>query len=147
VVITGILIQEYISASGSWFSLDANQLVSLPVANDFASFAGFFVFPNWEYLNNTTVWITGLTISLIASLETLLGIEAVDKLDPYNRRTPANRELKAQGIGNMVSGLLVDFPDFGNCQEALPTWKPAQGPSWLYHGLMILEVSILFQAC
>ena len=54
--------------------------------------------------------LSGLTIALVASIETLLGIEAVDKLDPLKRRTPANRELKAQGVGNIVSGLLGGLP-------------------------------------
>jgi MFS superfamily sulfate permease-like transporter len=110
VVILGILINTVLQSRDSRFSLNGHQLVSLPVATDFASFAGFFMFPKWEYLTNIHVWTTGLTIALIASIETLLGIEAVDKLDPYNRRTPANRELKAQGVGNMVSGLLGGLP-------------------------------------
>jgi MFS superfamily sulfate permease-like transporter len=110
VVITGILIHSALQSGGSRFNLSPNQLVSLPVANDFASFAGFFMFPNWEYLTNIHVWSSALTIALIASIESLLGIEAVDKLDPFNRRTPANRELKAQGVGNIVSGLLGGLP-------------------------------------
>ena len=77
---------------------------------DFASFSGFFMFPKWEYLNNAEVWTVGLTIALVASIETLLGIEAIDKLDPLKRRTPANQELKAQGVGNIVSGLLGGLP-------------------------------------
>jgi MFS superfamily sulfate permease-like transporter len=68
------------------------------------------MFPKWEYLGRADVWAVGLTIALVASIETLLGIEAVDKLDPLKRRTPANRELKAQGIGNVVSGLLGGLP-------------------------------------
>jgi MFS superfamily sulfate permease-like transporter len=110
VVITGILIHSALQSGGSRFLLDADQLVRLPVANDFASFAGFFMFPKFEYLTNINVWSSALTIALIASIESLLGIEAVDKLDPFNRRTPANRELKAQGVGNIVSGLLGGLP-------------------------------------
>src|SRR5262249_13801998 len=74
------------------------------------SVAGFLRFPQWQYLGSAQVWITGLTIALVASLETLLSIEAVDKLDPYNRRTPTNRELKAQGVGNLLSGLIGGLP-------------------------------------
>ena len=110
VVVIALALSESFKAYGPGFSLHPEQLVNLPVANDWASFTGFFVFPKWEYLNNTDVWITGVTIALIASLETLLGIEAVDKLDPAKRKTPTNRELKAQGIGNMVSGLLGGLP-------------------------------------
>jgi len=110
VVIVGILINVFLTTPGTRFSLSTSQLVNLPIAKDFASFASFFMFPDWSYLGNADVWITGLTIALVASIETLLGIEAVDKLDPLKRRTPANRELKAQGVGNMVSGLLGGLP-------------------------------------
>ncbi|HLK28126.1 MAG TPA: SulP family inorganic anion transporter [Puia sp.] len=101
---------ELLLNAGSKFSIDKNHLVVLPVANDLKSFAGFFTFPAWEFLGNSQVWITGVTIALVASLETLLSIEAVDKLDPYNRSTPTNRELRAQGVGNVVSGLLGGLP-------------------------------------
>ncbi len=110
VVVAGILMNVYFSSPGTHFSLGTNQLVNLPIASDFASFTSFFIFPKWEYINNPDVWITGLTIALIASIETLLGIEAVDKLDPLKRRTPANLELKAQGVGNIASGLLGGLP-------------------------------------
>jgi MFS superfamily sulfate permease-like transporter len=145
VVIAGIAMQAFFQNPGSRFSLSENQLVSLPVANDFASFASFFTFPKWEYLGNPQVWTAGITIALIASLETLLGIEAVDKLDPYNRRTPANRELKAQGIGNMVSGLLGGLPltsvivrSSANVEAGAKTKLSA-----VMHGMLIL-LSVLF---
>jgi MFS superfamily sulfate permease-like transporter len=110
VVVVGILINIFFSVRGTRTSLNTTQLVNLPVATDFASFSSFFMFPKWEYLNNVDVWTVGLTIALVASVETLLGIEAIDKLDSLKRRTPANQELKAQGIGNIVSGLLGGLP-------------------------------------
>jgi len=110
VVVTGILINILFSVPGTRTSLSSLQLVNLPVATDFASFSSFFMFPKWEYLNNPDVWIAGLTIAMVASIETLLGIEAIDKLDPLKRRTPANQELKAQGVGNIISGLLGGLP-------------------------------------
>lgn len=110
VVTVGILISEGLARSGSRFILASNHRVSLPVADSFRSFTGLFSFPAWEYLGNYQVWLTGLTIALVASLETLLSIEAIDKLDPYNRSTPTDRELKAQGVGNLVSGLLGGLP-------------------------------------
>jgi MFS superfamily sulfate permease-like transporter len=63
-----------------------------------------------QLLQNSELWTTALTIAIVASLETLLNIEAADELDPYKRVTPTNRELKAQGIGNIVSGLLGGLP-------------------------------------
>lgn len=110
VVVAGIVLNGILKGVGGHFTLSQNHLVNLPVASDLRSFAGFFTFPKWEYLGNTQAWITGLTIALVASLETLLSIEAVDKLDPYNRRTPTNRELKVQGVGNLLSGLIGGLP-------------------------------------
>jgi len=66
--------------------------------------------PNWSFISNADVWVTAITLALVASLETLLSIEAADKLDPYNRVTDNNRELKAQGIGNIVSGMIGGLP-------------------------------------
>jgi len=110
VVVVGTLISMALQKAGGRLDLAANHYVSLPVASDFKSFTGFFRLPDWHYLNNYHVWVTAVTIALVASLETLLSIEAIDKLDPYNRSTPTDRELKAQGIGNFVSGMLGGLP-------------------------------------
>jgi MFS superfamily sulfate permease-like transporter len=145
VVVVGILINIFFAREGTRFSLSTSQLVNLPVATSFSSFSSFFMFPKWQYLNNADVWITGLTIALIGSIETLLGIEAVDKLDPLKRRTPANRELKAQGIGNLVSGLLGGLPltsvivrGSANVESGAKSKLSA-----IMHGLLIL-LSVLF---
>lgn len=66
--------------------------------------------PTPEALERSDVWMTAISIGFIASLETLLNIEAVDKLDPRKRFTPPNRELMAQGIGNIVAGLAGGIP-------------------------------------
>ncbi len=84
-------------------------MVTLPVANNFGEFF-FFTLPDIKFLNNPQVWISAFTLAIVASLETLLGVEAVDKLDPLKRITPTNRELKAQGVGNIVSGLIGGLP-------------------------------------
>lgn len=110
VVVVGTLISLGLEQLGGRLDLAPNHYVSLPVASDFKTFTGFFRFPDWSYLNNYHVWVTALTIALVASLETLLSIEAIDKLDPYNRSTPTDRELKAQGIGNLISGMLGGLP-------------------------------------
>jgi MFS superfamily sulfate permease-like transporter len=110
VVIVGVLLNSLLNSVGGAFSLSPNHMVSLPVTTGLASAGELIHFPLWQHLGNGQVWITGVTIALVASLETLLSIEAVDKLDPYNRRTPTNRELKAQGIGNIISGLLGGLP-------------------------------------
>lgn len=110
VVIAGIVINGYFLTSQPANALEAKHLVSLPVASDISTFLSFFTLPDFKFLNNPDVWVTAFTLAIVASLETLLGIEAVDKLDPLKRVTPANRELKAQGIGNIVSGLIGGLP-------------------------------------
>lgn len=110
VVVLGTWINELMKQWSPDLALEASHLVKLPIANSFQEFTSFFRFPDIHFLNNPEVWKTGLTLAVVASLETLLGIEAVDKLDPYKRVTPTNQELKAQGIGNAVSGLLGGLP-------------------------------------
>jgi MFS superfamily sulfate permease-like transporter len=110
VVLVAVIIHEYYKTVQPAYALQAKQLVALPVAESVGSFFSFFTFPDIRFLNNPDVWVSAVTIAIVASLETLLGIEAVDKLDPLKRVTPANRELRAQGIGNMVSGLLGGLP-------------------------------------
>ncbi len=110
VVLIGTGINEYLKLSMPSVALELKHLVSLPVANSIKDFAGFFRFPDFSHLGNINVWITAFTLAVVASLETLLGIEAVDKLDPLKRVSPPNRELKAQGIGNILSGFLGGLP-------------------------------------
>lgn len=91
-------------------SIAAEHLVNVPVPADAASFLGQFSFPNFGAITNPEIWVTAFTIALVASLETLLCVEATDKLDPEKRVTPTNRELLAQGAGNMLSGLVGGLP-------------------------------------
>jgi len=95
---------------GSSFALLTEHFVSIPVVSSFAEFTGLFIFPDFGQILNKEVWIVAFTIAIIASLETLLSIEAVDKIDPFKRITPTNRELVAQGVGNMTSGFLGGLP-------------------------------------
>ncbi|MEO6721156.1 MAG: SulP family inorganic anion transporter [Ferruginibacter sp.] len=106
VVIIGIVANVIFSQFAPGFSLKQTQLVNIP-ANVFSSIS----FPDFSKLfSNIEIWKTGAIIGLLATLETLLCIEAIDKLDPHNRITPVNRELVAQGIGNMTCGLLGAIP-------------------------------------
>jgi len=95
---------------GSSFGLKDKQLVNLPVVGSIGEFFGLFKSPDFSSIGNKQVWITAATIAIVASLETLLCIEAADKIDPIKRITPTNRELVAQGTGNLVSGLLGGLP-------------------------------------
>lgn len=109
-VLVGILINYYLAPTLQLKSLEKKHLVALPVADSFRSFVNFFIYPDWQFITQQRVWTSAITLAIVASLETLLGIEAVDKLDPLKRVTPTNRELKAQGIGNIVSGFLGGLP-------------------------------------
>lgn len=108
VVVTSILLNEFFIRSGSSLAISSqNHLVNLPSLSEIKD---GFALPNFNELANEKVWIVAITIAVVASIETLLCIEATDKLDPYKRFTDTNRELKAQGIGNLISGLLGGLP-------------------------------------
>jgi carbonic anhydrase len=110
VVITAVVINISFSGNQHSWTLKGDHLVSIPIAESFNGFFSFFKFPDFQYLGNIKVWVTAFSIAMVASLETLLNIEAADEMDPFKRVTPANRELKAQGIGNMFSGFLGGLP-------------------------------------
>lgn len=109
-VLTGIFINEVFKATGSPLYIEEQFLVSLPVAASFSEFWAQFTFPNFAEITNPQVWIVGFTLAAVASIETLLCIEAADKMDPMKRYTNTNTELKAQGVGNMISGLIGGLP-------------------------------------
>tara|TARA_R110000796_G_scaffold10530_3_gene34912 strand:- start:58683 stop:60275 length:1593 start_codon:yes stop_codon:yes gene_type:complete len=99
-----------LTQNSSVLAISSDHLVSVPIPEDAASFFGQFSFPNFAAITNPDVWITAFTIALVASLETLLCVEATDKLDPQKNVTPTNRELLAQGTGNIISGLIGGLP-------------------------------------
>lgn len=92
------------------WAIKAEHLVTVPVPESFDDFIGQFKFPDFSYIANGEIWLIGATIAVVASLETLLCVEATDKLDPKKRVTNTNRELFAQGTGNILSGLIGGLP-------------------------------------
>jgi MFS superfamily sulfate permease-like transporter len=109
-VVVGVGINEWFTASQfSSMALTAadNHLVQIPSSNELMR---SFVLPDWSAINNKSVWVTAFTIAIVASIETLLSIDAADKLDSQRRVTPPNRELVAQGIGNALCGVLGGLP-------------------------------------
>lgn len=108
-VVVGIVFYA-ITKSNESLAIASSHMVSVPIPEDFSSFVGQFTFPNFSAILNPEVWIVGFTIALVASLETLLCVEATDKLDPNKNITPANRELFAQGAGNIISGMIGGLP-------------------------------------
>lgn len=110
VVVLGI-VMNYCYQNGILnFSLAADQVVRIPVPQNLAGFFSQFTFPDFSAITNFEVWKIGVVLAIVASLETLLCVEATDKMDPDKRITPTNRELKAQGLGNVVSGLIGGLP-------------------------------------
>ncbi|NVK85758.1 MAG: SulP family inorganic anion transporter [Cytophagia bacterium] len=108
VVVLGIVFGN-VFTEGS-LAVSSEHMVSIPVADDFSGFIGQFTLPDFSGVTNPQVWVIGITMAIVASLETLLCVEATDKLDPQKRVTPTNRELRAQGIGNIVAGLIGGLP-------------------------------------
>ncbi len=104
------IIYQVVFASDPVLGVGIDHLVKVPVPEDVSSFLGQFSFPAFGALMNTEVWVVAFTIAIIASLETLLSVEASDKIDPQKRVTPTNRELLAQGVGNIVSGMIGGLP-------------------------------------
>ncbi len=104
VVIAGVGVNQLLGQYWPMLQVQNEHLVSIVFNQE------SFQFPDFSALRNTQVYIVAITLALVASLESLLSIEATDKLDPGRKITPLNHELKAQGIGNITSGLLGGLP-------------------------------------
>ncbi len=109
-VIVGIVINEIFKATNSPLIIGEDHLVQIKAAKSVNEFFSFFTLPDFNGFLNSKVIVTGVMIAIIASLETLLSIEAIDNLDPERNITDTNRELFAQGIGNTVAGLIGGLP-------------------------------------
>ena len=143
-VVVGI-IYYVITQSHSALSLEKSHMVNVPIPESASDFFNQFSFPNFAAIGNPEVWIVAFTIALVASLETLLSVEATDKLDPYKNVTPTNRELLAQGTGNIISGLIGGLPitqvivrSSANIQSGAKTKL-----STIIHGFLLLLSVIL----
>jgi len=109
-VILGVVLNEIFMSSGSSLAIAKEHLVSLPVPKTWDDFKNIIVTPNFEGFADAKVWTIGVTIAIVASIETLLCIEASDRMDIQKRYTDTNVELKAQGIGNILSSLIGGLP-------------------------------------
>ena len=108
VVVLGVVLSLLFQNSN--FALKSEQMVKIPVVDGWTEFSNLFLLPDFSAIYNKKIWMIAGTIAIVASLETLLGVEAVDKIDPIKRVTPTNRELIAQGLGNITSGMLGGLP-------------------------------------
>lgn len=109
-VLAGIILNEFVFPHFDALFLTKEHLVDLPIDGGAYSFAESLATPNWSGLSNPDVYKIAFTLAIVASIETLLSIEAIDKIDEQKRTTDKNRELLAQGIGNTLSGLLGGLP-------------------------------------
>jgi MFS superfamily sulfate permease-like transporter len=145
VVLLGIGINELFRLNSGLKVLSAEQMVSIPIAQTTGEFISFFTLPDFTAFLNKEVWIAGITLALVASLETLLSIEAIDDLDPYQRVTNKERELKAQGFGNMLSGLIGGLPITSVIVRSSANVNAGARSkmSSIYHGLILLMFVVL----
>lgn len=109
-VVAGIFLNEMYKVSIPEWALTGVHMVQLPVPESFDGFISTLRFPDFSAIMNSDIYLVAFTIAIVASLETLLSLDAVDKLDPYKRIAPQSLELKAQGVGNIISGLLGGLP-------------------------------------
>lgn len=109
-VVLSVLLNELFISSGSSLAIGSEHLVQLPVITSVSDLSEILILPDFSAIADYRVWVTGATIAVVASIETLLCIEAADRMDDQKRYTDTNRELKAQGVGNMVSAMLGGLP-------------------------------------
>jgi len=109
-VLVSVILSEIMNATHSTYKVDADHLVQIKAAASPTEFFSFFTLPDFSGFTNSEVIVTGIMIAIIATLETLLSIEAVDNIDPKRNVTNTNRELLAQGLGNSLSGLVGGLP-------------------------------------
>lgn len=109
-VLSGILINQLFIEFFPNLAVNAEHLVVLPVISSFSEISSVLIFPDFKGIANYDVWIVAVTIAIVASIETLLCIEAGDRMDVYKRYSSTNTELKAQGVGNILSGFLGGLP-------------------------------------
>ncbi|RYD92715.1 MAG: SulP family inorganic anion transporter, partial [Sphingobacteriales bacterium] len=138
VVVAGIILSLVFSGTG--LALLEKQFVQIPMVKNSTEFFALFKSPSFSSISNKDVWIVAVTIAIVASLESLLSLEAVDKIDPIKRISPTNRELVAQGAGNIISGFLGGLPmtavivrSSANVNAGARTKMSA-----IFHGIMLL---------
>ena len=110
VVLLGTGMSFWFSQLGSPWEIKQSHLVQIPIAKNAAEFIGFLRIPNFTQLSNPAVYVSAFTLAIVASLATLMNLEAVDKIDLQKRKSPSSRELVAQGCGNIVSGMIGGLP-------------------------------------
>ncbi len=140
VVLLGIGLNALFAVSFPALAIRSTHLVQLPVADSPRDWLNFFALPDWSAITRLATWRLGLTIAIVASLETLLSLEATDKMDPFKRESDTNRELLAQGIGNTISGLIGGLPLTGVIVRSAANIDAGARTRWsaILHGVFLL---------
>ena len=148
IVVFGVAANLLFRALGGDWAIGPKQLVDVPIADSFGQFFGFFRLPNFGQPGNSKVYVAAFTIAAVASLETLLNLEAVDKLDSRQRKSPPSRELLAQGVGNVVSGMIGGLPITSVIVRSSVNINAGAGTklSAIVHGVLILGSVALLPA-
>jgi MFS superfamily sulfate permease-like transporter len=144
-VLVSIIINEIFKSTGSAFTVTQDHLVQIKVAKNANEFFSFFTLPDFNGFLNSKVIVTGVMIAIIASLETLLSIEAVDNIDPERNVTNTNRELFAQGVGNSLSGLIGGLPITAVIVRSSANIHAGAKSKFsaIFHGFLLLTTVIL----
>lgn len=147
VVLLGVGVNSWaISNNPSWAIVDHSHMVSIPdfLSNENAQ--PLLQFPDFSVLGSFLIWVIAIKITLIASIESLLSIEASDKIDPHKRVTPPNRELMAQGVGNTLSGLLGGIPVTAVIVRSSANVNAGGMSKWsaIIHGVWLTIAVLLF---
>jgi MFS superfamily sulfate permease-like transporter len=146
VVIFGVVLNMLFSKYVPYLIIEGKHMVNLPLLWEADDYSSFILFPDFSVWSNPKIYFAAITIAVVASLETLLSVEACDKLDPFRRLTPLNRELKAQGVANFISGLFGGLPLTSVIVRSSTniTSGARTKASAISHGIILLLMVLLF---
>jgi MFS superfamily sulfate permease-like transporter len=144
-VLFGMGINYWLRYAGSDIMITDGYLVNLPNIKDPEVFKESFVLPDWSIILDPIVWKVAIVIAVIASLETLLSVEAVDNLDPHKRKTDKDQELKAQGVGNIIAGMIGGIPMTAVIVRSTANLESGARSkmSAIYHGIFLAGCVVL----
>ena len=147
-VVTGVVLNIFLGRLYPHLEIKNIHMVNLPVFSSMGELGQLITFPDFSAWNNYQVYVTASILAIVASLETLLSVEAVDKLDPEKRRTPKNKELRAQGMGNIVSGLIGGLPITAVIVRSSANLDAGAKTKWsaIIHGVLLIAAITLFPA-
>jgi carbonic anhydrase/SulP family sulfate permease len=145
VVVFGAVLNTIWQGSNSDWTVSTSHLVQVPVAGDFKAAVSLLTFPDWSFLSKPATYTAAFTLAIVATLETLLNLEAVDRIDPEGRHSPPNRELVAQGIGNMLAGFCGGLPMTSVIVRSSVNINSRNSSRWsaVFHGFLLIG-TVLF---